>query len=143
MSNLTDLYQEIILKHNKNPENFHKNENAQHTIKAYNPICGDHYHIYLDINNKMISNISFHGYGCAISKASSSIMTVKLIGTSTDEAYDVYNEFQKVIDPRLNNINPDITDKEFLAFSAAKDHPSRLKCVTLSWVNLIDYLRKI
>ena len=81
-----ELYQEIILDHNRSPRNFKKLENATHTLDGRNPLCGDHYIIYLKTNNDVIEDVSFEGSGCAISKASASVMSTMIKGKTVDEA---------------------------------------------------------
>ena len=92
----TELYQQVILEHNKKPRNFRKLDGATHTAEGYNPLCGDHLIVYLHIDNKnIINDISFEGDGCAISKASSSMMTSSLKGKSIEEAKDLFGQFHK------------------------------------------------
>ena len=130
------LYKSVILKHDKSPFNFQKKENAPYSLKAYNEICGDRFEIYFEINNGIIENISFHGYGCAISKASTSVLVKKLIGKPIAEAKKITGFF-------LENIfsdNPQfMADEELAAFSAAKDFPGRQRCATLAWDEMKDF----
>ncbi len=138
--NLKKLYQEVILKKNNNPSNFKKQETASVVVKAYNQICGDRFTLYFDIENNKIANLSFHGFGCAISKASSSVLTEKLQGKSIEEAKKIIDHFLKSILEEVDesqNIPEDI-----LAFSAAKDFPGRSKCATLSWDEMNLFLEK-
>jgi len=137
---LKDLYQEVILKHNSAPLNFEKRDNAMHSIEAYNPVCGDQFHIYLDVAKNSITELSFHGYGCAISKSSASVLTQLLKHKTIDYAIQINEVFKNVL---LNNGVEDRLPKELLAFTPVKQHPGRIKCVTLCWDSLIDFLKTI
>src|SRR5512135_1256645 len=97
MSELRSLYQEIILEHNKKPRNFKQLEDANRTLEGYNPLCGDHYTLYLKIENETIVDISFQGAGCAISKASASVMTTLLKGKRVDEAISMFQTFHRLV----------------------------------------------
>jgi len=130
---LKDLYREVILKHNSEPLNFGKKEDAQHIIEAYNPVCGDQFNLYFDLKENRIVNLSFHGYGCAISKASASIMTQLINGKSVEEALKIDQLFKSVL---LKNDDQNTLPQELKAFLPVKQHPGRIKCVTLCW----DYL---
>ncbi len=134
---LKELYKSVILEHDRSPFNYNKNESAEHIIQAYNEICGDRFDIFFDVKNGVISNICFHGYGCAISKASTSILIKKIKGQPIDDA-------KKIVDLFLNNIivnnSNEIKDEEFTAFSAAREFPARLKCATLAWDEMNKFL---
>ena len=91
MSSTQQLYQQVILEHNKKPKNFGKLAGATHYAEGFNPLCGDHYHVYLRIRNDVIEEVSFDGEGCAISKASASLMTVSLKGKPLDAARQLFN----------------------------------------------------
>lgn len=128
---LKKLYKTVILKHDKTPFNFGKKEKATHVLKAYNEICGDRFELFLEIKNEIISDAHFYGFGCAISKASTSVLIKKIINQPIAEA-------KKIIDLFLENItgekdNLEITDEELTAFAAAKEFPGRKKCATLAW----------
>ncbi len=137
---LKNLYKTIILKHNSTPIFFEKNENATHVLKAYNQICGDRFELYFEIKNGVIEDLSFHGFGCAISKASTSVLVKKLKGKELAEALLSCREFLKVTDVEVE-IGENV-EEEFEAFSAAKEFPGRLKCATLSWDEMIGFLEK-
>ena len=140
MSSLKDLYQDIILQHNKSPFHFEKKVNAQHVLQAYNPICGDRFELFLNIEKEQIIDVHFHGYGCAISKASTSVLAKNLIGQSLEKARMMCNDFLEMIEgnetPALKNY------PEFSAFAVAKNYPGRDKCATLSWEELLDFLEE-
>jgi nitrogen fixation NifU-like protein len=127
---LSNLYKSVILEHNKNPYHFHKMEDANLILEAYNQICGDQFKIFIKQKEGVISDISFHGYGCAISKASTSILVQSLEGQNLAKAKKITSHF-------LELVNGENTEEamyeDFLAFQAAKDFPSRMKCATLSW----------
>ena len=129
-----ELYQQVILEHNKKPKNFHKMDDATHKAEGYNPLCGDHLNVYLKLSdNDTIEEISFEGEGCAISKASSSMMTQSLKGKSVDEAKKLFKEFHNLI---IGELNPD-KDQHSLGklaiFSGIWHFPSRVKCASLCW----------
>ena len=130
----TELYQQVILEHNKNPRNFKKLDPNTHNAEGYNPLCGDHLHVYLNISaDKKIADIAFVGDGCAISKASASMMGESLKGKTVDEAKLLFEQFNKLITGKLN---PD-KDKNVLGklaiFSGIWHFPARVKCASLCW----------
>jgi len=134
MSDNRELYQQVILEHNKKPRNFRKIDNATHKAEGYNPLCGDHLHVYLQVNAQgLIDDISFEGDGCAISKASASMMTQTLRGKSTAEADVLFSEFHKLV---VGELKPD-TDAHHLGklaiFSGIWHFPARVKCASLCW----------
>ena len=132
MSELRALYQEIILEHNKKPRNFRKLEHATRTLEGYNPLCGDHYTLYLKIENDMVVDISFEGAGCAISKASASVMTTMLKGKSKDEAQGLFETFHKLVTGELKDISFETLGK-LAAFAGVSEFPARVKCASLAW----------
>src|SRR6185436_17942311 len=97
MSELSDLYQEVILEHNKNPRNFREIENADKTADGNNPLCGDALRVYVEMDGDTVKDVSFKGSGCAISKASASMMTQVIKGKSRDEAESIFNEFHRMV----------------------------------------------
>ncbi|MFK7806761.1 MAG: Fe-S cluster assembly sulfur transfer protein SufU [Saprospiraceae bacterium] len=130
---LKDLYKEVILQYNKNPFNFQKKEDVSFQMEANNPLCGDRYDLYLEINNNTITNAHFHGYGCAISKASTSILTKNLIGKTKEEAVERCKEFINHVD----NVNrKENAENLFSAFEAVDDFPERRSCAVLAWEGL-------
>jgi nitrogen fixation NifU-like protein len=139
---LKELYQEVILDHNKSPRNYKKLDNANHFAEGYNPLCGDKVNIYLDIEEDKIEDISFQGSGCAISKASASLMTSSLKGKSIEEAKELFEKFRELItgkdDDELN-----IEELGKLAvFTGVKEFPSRVKCASLAWHTMLSALNK-
>jgi len=129
-SKLKQLYKTVILKHNKEPFHYEKKTRATHQLEAYNPLCGDRFNLFLEVKNGIIESIHFHGYGCAISKASTSVLAKNLEGKKITTALALCQDFQQVVSPDNTAENE---QEEFEAFAAAKDFPGRLTCATLSW----------
>ena len=134
MDSRTELYQQVILEHNKKPRNFGKLETPTHTAEGYNPLCGDHLTVYLKVNkDNVIEDATFEGDGCAISKASSSMMTTSLKGKTVNEAKVLFEQFHQLI---IGKLNPD-KDKHVLGklaiFSGIWHFPARVKCASLPW----------
>src|ERR1043165_2163184 len=105
MSELSELYQAVILDHNKKPRNFHKLENANRSAEGYNPLCGDHLNVYLHVEDDEVQEVSFEGSGCAISKASASMMTQAVKGKTKAEAETLFNEFHRMATGELDEEN--------------------------------------
>ena len=126
---LTDLYQQVILDHSKSPRNFHKLENANRTAQGHNPLCGDHYTIYAVMDGDVIKDIGFQGSGCAISKASASILTDSLKGKTKA---DVKALFDKVHDMVTTGKSNDGLGK-LAVFAGVHKFPARVKCAILPW----------
>lgn len=136
MADLRELYQEVILDHNKHPRNFRKVEDANRTAKGYNPLCGDEYTLFLKIEDDMIKDIGFQGTGCAISKASASVMTFVVKGKSITEAEMLFDDFHKLLTGDANVLeNIDQLDR-LAAFAGVSEFPTRVKCATLAWHTL-------
>lgn len=129
---LKKLYPAIIKAHNETPFHFEKKLDAHEVIKAYNPICGDRFEIFITSDSKKAIAIHFHGFGCAISKASTSILVKSLEGKTRTEAITICNTFLRFIDKETQDENVTLPG-EFLAFSAVHDFPERYDCATLSW----------
>lgn len=137
---LKELYQQVILDHNKAPRNFRKIENPSRFAEGYNPLCGDKINVYLNFDNDHISDISFQGSGCAISKASASLMTSMLKGKSRTEAEELFNRFHDLVTDKLGD-NPDIEDIGKLAvFAGVREFPARVKCASLAWHTMMNAL---
>lgn len=132
-SELDELYQQVILDHNKNPRNFGKLEPHSHFAKGNNPLCGDKIDIYMDIQDGIIKAVSFNGSGCAISKASSSIMTTLLKGKKVEEAKELFEKFHHVVTCSTDE-ELDIDQLGKLAvFAGVREFPARVKCASLAW----------
>ncbi len=136
MSTLNDIYQEVILDHNKSPRNFKQLENATQHLEGYNPLCGDKLTIYLYVKNDIIEDISFLGSGCAISKASASIMTDKLKGKSKSEAEDIFQAAHDMLTGEMKNEDEILKLGNLAALSGISGFPMRIKCATLAWHTL-------
>ncbi len=133
MDEIRDLYQEVILDHNKHPRNFHKMENADSTLDGYNPLCGDHYTFYLRFDGDVIAEVSFEGSGCAISKASASIMSAILKGKKRDEAERLFELFTGIVTGRIAAEEHIAELGKLAAFAGVAEFPVRVKCATLPW----------
>ncbi len=131
MADLRELYQDVILEHSKKPRNFRAPESANRTAEGFNPLCGDHFTIYLDVEGDRIRDIGFQGSGCAISKASASMMTQALKGKSTEEAAALFEKFHQVV----TGTNPREAEElgKLAAFAGVSEFPVRVKCATLAW----------
>jgi nitrogen fixation protein NifU and related proteins len=132
MPDLRELYQEVILEHNKAPRNYREMETANHTAEGYNPLCGDHFTVYLDLEDDSIRDISFQGSGCAISKASASLMTQSLKGKTRAEAETLFDQFHKLVTGQPANERRAELGK-LTVFSGVSEFPVRVKCATLAW----------
>lgn len=136
-SKLLQLYQGVILKHNNEPSHFEKRPQAQHVLEAYNPLCGDKFKLFLDIEEGIIRQAHFHGYGCAISKAATSVLIEKIQNQPLSHIQELISEYFNIVE------NGDKTsDEELSAFSSAKDFAGRKTCATLSWSAMKDFLMK-
>jgi len=141
---LKELYQDIILEHGKSPRNFGKCSGYNHEAKGHNPLCGDQVQVYLKLNEKLtVEKLTFEGSGCAISIASTSIMTELVKGKSLEVAKKIIDDFLKMIksgsEIQTNNLNDDQKVK-VMSLSGVKQYPMRVKCATLSWHTLISAL---
>ena len=138
---LRELYQQVILDHNKSPRNFRKIENATQSAEGYNPLCGDHIDVFLLIEDGIVKDASFKGEGCAISKASASLMTSILKGKTVQEAEKLFEKFHSLVTGKLGD-NPDIDDLGKLAvFAGVQEFPVRVKCASLSWHTMMNALK--
>lgn len=133
MSELSELYQQVILDHNKKPRNFHKLENANRMSQGYNPLCGDQLNVYLRVEDEQVKDVSFEGSGCAISKASASMMTQAVKGKSKAEVEALFNEFHRMAMGELDEENEPNQLGKLKIFAGVRDYPARVKCATLSW----------
>ena len=130
-SDLRELYQETILEHSKAPRNYRKIESANHKAEGFNPLCGDHFTIYLDLNGDFIRDISFQGSGCAISKASASMMTQSVKGKTRQQAEELFSRFHELVTGRAGGAKQDLG--KLAVFSSVSEYPVRVKCATLAW----------
>ena len=135
---LKKLYSEIIKAHNETPFHFEKRGNAKNTLKAYNPICGDRFEVYVNSDKRTVKELYFHGFGCAISKASTSILTKTLEGKPLKEALELCDHFLRFINQEGDNAL--ILLDDFLAFTGVHDFPERHDCASLSWREMKKFL---
>ena len=133
MSELSDLYQQVILDHNKKPRNFHKLNAANHTADGHNPLCGDQLSVYLQLEDDVVKDISFEGSGCAISKASASMMTQAVKGKTKAEAETLFNDFHRMVTGELDEETESNDLGRLKIFAGVRDYPARVKCASLSW----------
>lgn len=136
MSELSDLYQEVILEHNKNPRNFREMERADKTADGNNPLCGDALRVYVALDGDTVTDVAFKGSGCAISKASASMMTQVVKGKTKDEAERLFNEFHDMVTGKLNIEVDENSLGKLKIFSGVLEFPARVKCASLSWHTL-------
>ncbi len=136
MSELSDLYQEVILEHNKNPRNFREISDADQYADGKNPLCGDALRVYVAMDGDTITDVAFKGSGCAISKASASMMTQSVKGKTKVQAEHIFDEFHRMVTGDLD-IKTDENDLGKLKiFSGVLEFPARVKCASLSWHTL-------
>ncbi len=131
MTELSDLYQEVILDHGRNPRNFRAMADATATAEGLNPLCGDHYNVFLKMEGDRVADVSFQGNGCAISKASASLMSSALKGKTAAEAEDLFQRFHKMV------VEGDASQADGLGklavLKGVADFPTRVKCASLAW----------
>jgi nitrogen fixation NifU-like protein len=133
MSDLRELYQELILEHSKKPRNYRALAGAR-SVEGFNPLCGDHFHIYVQMDGDIIKDIGFQGSGCALSKASASMMTTTLKGKSRAEAEQIFERFHQMVTGK-DGANAEALGK-LAVFSNVSEFPVRVKCVSLAWHTL-------
>ncbi len=142
MDELRELYQQVILDHNKNPRNYKIIESANHTAEGYNPLCGDRINLYLQVEGDKIRDIGFQGSGCAISKASASVMTTVLKDRTVSEAEELFKKFQNLITGKTEaDIDPAELGK-LVVFAGVKEFPVRVKCAALAWHTMLAALKQ-
>ena len=142
MSELSELYQQVILDHNKKPRNFRKLKTANHTAEGFNPLCGDQLTVYLDLENGFVKDVGFEGSGCAISKAAASMMTQAVKGKTKDQAENLFNEFHSMVMGALNEETEENNLGNLKIFAGVREFPVRVKCATLPWHTLHAALNK-
>lgn len=143
MSYQGELYQQVILDHNKNPRNFREIGDTPHVCNGHNPLCGDKINIHIKMSGEdVIEDISFTGSGCAISKASASLMTTFIKGKPVAEARVIFDEFHKMV---LGEMDPEHTEHhlgKLTIFRGVREFPSRIKCASLPWHTLVCAIDK-
>ena len=135
MTDLQDLYQELILDHGRRPRNFRPLEGANRSAQGYNPLCGDKVRVYVKLNGDIVEDVSFEGAGCAISTASASIMTETLKGKTREQAEELFQTFHDLVTGREAQLDAPELGK-LAVFSGVSEFPMRVKCATLSWHTL-------
>jgi nitrogen fixation protein NifU and related proteins len=141
-SELRELYQQVILDHNKSPRNFKRIDNANKFAEGFNPLCGDKINIYLIVENDIVKDISFQGSGCAISKASASLMSSILKGKTVKEAGELFNKFHSLITGKLDD-DFDLEELGKLAvFAGVREFPVRVKCASLAWHTMMSAIKE-
>ena len=131
MSELRELYQEVILEHSKKPRNYRALETANHKAEGFNPLCGDHFTVYLELQDGDIKDVGFQGSGCAISKASASMMTQALKGKTAAEAEELFSKFHDVVTGHAEGSEENLG--KLAVFAGVSEFPLRVKCATLAW----------
>src|SRR5204863_1942257 len=136
MSELNELYQETILEHNKNPRNFREIEGADREAVGNNPLCGDALRVYVKLDGDTVADVAFKGSGCAISKASASMMTQAVKGRTREEAEELFNEFHDMVTGSLDAEAGENHLGKLKIFAGVLEFPARVKCASLSWHTL-------
>ena len=136
MSELSDLYQEVILDHNKNPRNFREIADADQYADGKNPLCGDALRVYVTMDGDTVADVAFKGSGCAISKASASMMTQAVKGKTKEEAEAIFGEFHKMVTGELDIETDENHLGKLKIFAGVLEFPARVKCASLSWHTL-------
>lgn len=140
MSDLRELYQQVILDHNRNPRNFREIADPTVKVDGYNPLCGDHYTIFLQLDGETIRDVSFIGSGCAISKASASVMSSSVKGKNREFAERLFETFHKLVTGEPTGLSEAELGR-LAAFSGVSEFPARVKCATLAWHTLMSGLK--
>jgi nitrogen fixation NifU-like protein len=140
MSELTDLYQEVVLDHGKRPRNYGPLEGATHRAEGLNPLCGDRITVTARVEDGVVRDVRFEGSGCAISKASASVMTGVAKGRTPDEIDAVFERFHRLVTEGPGGVDGDALGK-LAVFGGVHEYPTRVKCASLAWHALRQALR--
>lgn len=132
MPDLRELYQELILEHSKKPRNYREMPNATRKAEGFNPLCGDHFTVYLEMDGEKVKEVSFQGSGCALSKASASMMTQALKGKTKAEVEQLFTRFHDLVTGKAESRNREELGK-LAVFSGVSEFPVRVKCASLAW----------
>lgn len=135
MMDLRELYQEVIIDHNKNPRNHHSLAHATHQAQGYNPLCGDKISVYVNLIDDRLQEVCFMGCGCAISQASASLMTEAMQGKSVAEAHELFAQFHQMLTQEGCDISS-INQPKLAVLAGVRTFPARVKCATLAWHTL-------
>ena len=136
MSDLTDLYQEVILDHNRRPRHYGVMERPDRQAKGHNPLCGDRLTLFLRIEGDRIADVRFEGAGCAISRASASLMTEAIQGRTLEDVASLFNRFQAMITSPLDTAVGDESLGKLCVLGGVREFPVRIKCASLPWHTL-------
>lgn len=136
MSDLRELYQEVILDHNKRPRNFGPLEDANRDAEGYNPLCGDRLKVYLKVDGDVVRDVSFEGSGCAISKASASLMTEAVKGRTLAEVDRIFEAFHAMVTSSTDAPGGHEDLGKLAVLSGVREFPTRVKCASLAWHTL-------
>jgi nitrogen fixation NifU-like protein len=135
MSSLAELYQNVILEHNRSPRNYRMMDDADRHAEGNNPLCGDQLTVWLKLDGDVISDVAFQGLGCAISRASASLMTAAVKGKSRREAEDLFERFHQMVTGKADSAARETLGK-LAVFSGVSEYPTRVKCASLPWHTL-------
>jgi nitrogen fixation NifU-like protein len=133
MSDLDELYQQVILDHNKSPRNFRAMENANRSAEGFNPLCGDRVNVYVQLEDGIIKDVSFQGSGCAISKASASMMTTALKNKTETEAHELFDNVHRMLTGECHGEADAEKIGKLVILSGVCKFPARVKCASLAW----------
>jgi len=136
MADVGDLYQQVILDHNRKPRNFRVIADANRKQEGYNPLCGDQLVVYLNVDGDVINDVAFQGSGCAISKAAASMMTTAVKGKTRAEAETLFNEFHRMVRGEMDPATEPNHLGRLSIFAGVREFPVRVKCASLSWHTL-------
>ena len=136
MSAINELYQQVILDHNRSPRNYRAMPDATRTVEGFNPLCGDHYTVYVRMDGEVIADVSFQGAGCAISKASASVMSSIVKGKTRSAAERLFHQFHDLVTGAIHANGDDAELGRLAAFSGVSEFPARVKCASLAWHTL-------
>jgi nitrogen fixation NifU-like protein len=142
LRDVRDLYQEMILEHSKKPRNFRSLPQANRKAEGYNPLCGDHFTVFLQLENNEVKDISFEGSGCAISKASASMMTASLKGKTKTQAQQLFARFHRLVTSQATEAHDGADVGKLVVFSGVSEFPARVKCATLAWHTMLAALEE-
>ena len=134
-ADLSDLYQEVVLDHSKRPRNFRAMEEATASVQGFNPLCGDQLTLYLKMEGELVKDVSFLGQGCAISRASASLLTAAVKDRSKEEALKLFEKVHRLVTEGPDKVNPEEVGK-LAVLSGVSEFPARVKCASLAWHTL-------
>lgn len=142
LRDVRDLYQDMILEHSKKPRNFRSLPQANRKAEGFNPLCGDHFTVFLQLENDTVKDISFEGSGCAISKASASMMTASLKGKTKSQAQELFVRFHRLVTSKATEAHDGVDIGKLVVFSGVSEFPVRVKCATLAWHTMLAALEE-